>query len=937
MVKKNEKIKCKGYLASFQVGNFEIKACLKNAVDVENMLCNSHQYMSDFTDTQFDEIKNDEWVVCKRCRHFLNKATDKKFIPRCDDCLNEGKQYNKKKKEELVKDKCQWFDRNMDRCRVKGLDNGYCKFHQYVVDYSEDEKKESKKCNGCNKVKYLSGFVSCDVCRNRGKKNRDVKKEKKVYCKSKDCKYEEGENGYCGKHDREYIVKQINQDETRKICRNFMHRYKCRSILDVDYAFSTCENCREKYREEDKKKREMIKLENRDRLKNKKDLKCIKCKKEFIKEFFTNKKGKIGDKCQDCLKNQYEYDNLRLSKSERQGIKNNISEIRNRAKTSNREINLTDTEIINLICNPCVYCGVLTHPENLKANNGIDRVDNNKGYIRGNVVSACWDCNRMKHALELKKFYKCCSNIIKYFGSTNLIGDKRIGHRNLSQVKYDAEVKRHIDFDLTKEEYLEIVKYKCYYCDSTNYHTVGPDRIDSNIGYRKDNLVSACWTCNRMKGRFSVVDFKSHVQKILNYKEQNIKIIRDINKIPKEISTEWIISKINDFILSSKKEIRRNQIQNHIGVKKFSNENKYYISKIYNTYDISSFEPELEFCETKEQKELWMFYRLKVSSCPYNKSKGRNLKILVRDKKTKKYVGITSLSSDIFNCECRDDYIGWDNERKQENLQKIMNITTCVAIPPFSYNFNGGKLLAMLMFSNEVFDYIKKRYGHKIYGLTTFSLYGKSIQYDRLKEIKLIGYTKGYGTVQFPTNLYHVCLKYMDQKGYNYKKYNSRMHKISFLMGKLNMNRELLRHNQVRGVFIGYYGKDSPLYLRGEKKDNFNPDLLKSVDVIGKYWKDRWGKQRFNHLLNENRLLINVSFDNNIISQKDKQRVLTQKSRNKNRKENYNRLTEVEINKIIKYHVNNRNKTYNFIANKFAKEFDKKINNKQIKNLLNFN
>lgn len=60
---------------------------------------------------------------------------------------------------------------------------------------------------------------------------------------------------------------------------------------------------------------------------------------------------------------------------------------------------------------PCTYCGVLPHlvysathkyvtPEG-KANgaytyNGVDRVDNTRGYDVDNVATCCWDCNMAK-------------------------------------------------------------------------------------------------------------------------------------------------------------------------------------------------------------------------------------------------------------------------------------------------------------------------------------------------------------------------------------------------------------------------------------------------------------------------------------------------------------------------------------------------------------
>jgi len=47
---------------------------------------------------------------------------------------------------------------------------------------------------------------------------------------------------------------------------------------------------------------------------------------------------------------------------------------------------------------PCYYCGCKTWTI------GLDRVDNSKGYIEGNIVSCCGACNRMKSAMSFEGF-----------------------------------------------------------------------------------------------------------------------------------------------------------------------------------------------------------------------------------------------------------------------------------------------------------------------------------------------------------------------------------------------------------------------------------------------------------------------------------------------------------------------------------------------------
>lgn len=61
----------------------------------------------------------------------------------------------------------------------------------------------------------------------------------------------------------------------------------------------------------------------------------------------------------------------------------------------------------NLINGNCHYCG-------LKTANGIDRIDNTKGYIESNVISCCKICNTMKMALSYEDFKKHIKNIYNH-------------------------------------------------------------------------------------------------------------------------------------------------------------------------------------------------------------------------------------------------------------------------------------------------------------------------------------------------------------------------------------------------------------------------------------------------------------------------------------------------------------------------------------------
>lgn len=88
------------------------------------------------------------------------------------------------------------------------------------------------------------------------------------------------------------------------------------------------------------------------------------------------------------------------------------------AKKRNYKFEITKEDFKNLIYRNCHYCN--SEPsnyfyiksknrqtyENLVYYSGIDRIDNNKGYIINNCVPCCKICNIMKSSLSQKEFYE---------------------------------------------------------------------------------------------------------------------------------------------------------------------------------------------------------------------------------------------------------------------------------------------------------------------------------------------------------------------------------------------------------------------------------------------------------------------------------------------------------------------------------------------------
>ena len=323
-----------------------------------------------------------------------------------------------------------------------------------------------------------------------------------------------------------------------------------------------------------------------------------------------------------------------------------------------------------------------------------------------------------------------------------------------------------------------------------------------------------------------------------------------------------LIKKFGEYLNSSYEETLAKSKLEEAKNKSFLHQDKYYKDKIYNeTSDdiLNDFHISLEFCEAPEQHDLWEYFRIHTSSIRTNKNYGRNIRILVKHAKTQKYIGIISLGSDIMHCGARDKYIEWNLETKKEKLKYIMNITTCVGLQPIAYNLNIGKLLVAICYSDTVLDYFKQKYDHDIACITTFSINGKSIQYDRMKEyLKYIGNTQGYAMTNIPDDLYDLCIKYLTKiKDFRTLSYVNKKYKITKVMNYLDISAE---NGHQRGIYIGFTSKDSIDFLKG-KIATFTPNY-KTLDDICEWWKERWAIQRFNHLKQEGRLKYKVELIN---------------------------------------------------------------------------
>jgi hypothetical protein len=215
---------------------------------------------------------------------------------------------------------------------------------------------------------------------------------------------------------------------------------------------------------------------------------------------------------------------------------------RNRAKIKNLEFSLSKEDFKKLTKSNCYYCDIEPSQIKTRSNsnvfpyvyNGIDRIDNKKGYILNNCRPCCKHCNTMKWTMTVKEFKEKLNSILeKEENIENNIPISLIKfEKGLNEVfnYYIARAgTRNIPFVLTKEKFAELSQNSCYYCGSVpkehvrkgkynqNFIYNGIDRLDSSKGYTNENCVSCCEICNRMKNTLSKEEFLTHIHKIVNH------------------------------------------------------------------------------------------------------------------------------------------------------------------------------------------------------------------------------------------------------------------------------------------------------------------------------------------------------------------------------------------------------------------------------------
>lgn len=293
--------------------------------------------------------------------------------------------------------------------------------------------------------------------------------------------------------------------------------------------------------------------------------------------------------------------------------------------------------------------------------------------------------------------------------------------------------------------------------------------------------------------------------------------------------------------------------------------------------DYLKLEPEL-ILTNKNSKYNGMFnaLRLFTSTGENNNNIGRNLYYIVRDKKTQKYLGTLNLSSDYLDVKCRDAKIGWTREQRnagQINFTSVGSII--VPTQPLGYNYVGGKLLSLLLVSDQVQADWRALYKDPLVGLSTTSFYGTFSQYTGLKYWKNLGKSMG-SSIARPTpeiyaeirrwlkaehtqrywEWYHACTP----EGVKWKRDHINR-SMSFTFATMGFKRDRFVTGHQRGIYFCPLYTNTSEFLREDiTEDELIPRFDNSVETLTELWKTKYASKRIRNLAASDRVLNEVLY-----------------------------------------------------------------------------
>ncbi len=156
----------------------------------------------------------------------------------------------------------------------------------------------------------------------------------------------------------------------------------------------------------------------------------------------------------------------------------------------------------------------------------------NKRCSSGSVWRAVCKCGRLAEISSrtirrtIQRGYNTGCGFCEYSAVKNKMSADDKAINQLYCTYRSAAKRRRLEFTLTKNEFIVLIKGNCHYCNATPSQVFktsigdtciynGIDRLDPSIGYVSSNVTSSCGTCNLMKQSLTKEQFLDRILKIV--------------------------------------------------------------------------------------------------------------------------------------------------------------------------------------------------------------------------------------------------------------------------------------------------------------------------------------------------------------------------------------------------------------------------------------
>lgn len=275
---------------------------------------------------------------------------------------------------------------------------------------------------------------------------------------------------------------------------------------------------------------------------------------------------------------------------------------------------------------------------------------------------------------------------------------------------------------------------------------------------------------------------------------------------------------------------------------------------------IDNIKPRIQICRTHSDYMVFKYARL-LQSVPSAERVGRQISALVLDEgqDPPKLMGVIGLASSAYTIACRDKYLHWSGPKvkdvKDLGLRRIMDLSLCLSLPPYSYLL-GGKLVAALSLSSPLSEEFERKYGDPLLGVVATCATGLHCPiFNRIMIrpgglFKRVGETAGFTTIIYRRETIAAAREILFRSGaIDRDNWLLRAKSIRILRTALEAcgvpADPFLQLGNAKGVYLGCVSSAAVDLLRNGGKRQSIEKL--ALDEIYEFWRDRILPKRSNN------------------------------------------------------------------------------------------